>query len=273
MKRHIIIAALLLLALPMSAQTAVDLEPEFGARISLSGDKKIVRGLHISLEEEVRFDDNFTDLNRLQTTLGLSYKIHPNVKLGLGYALIAPYKSSAQEFKSLRHRLMADATGTLHIGVWRLSLKERLQLTHRTGDFNVYQNPTNLLNLKSRLTVKYKGFRRVEPFAYAELRHVLNAPVIEAYYDGSSYLTSTGLDEGEPGWFLSGFNGAYLNRLRISLGTDIRLDRNSTLTLYLLADRISDKVVDANAEGTKLKSYTHEKGFVGWVGASYEYSF
>jgi hypothetical protein len=34
-----------------------------------------------------------------------------------------------------------------------------------------------------------------------------------------------------------------------------------------------DKQVDANAEGTKLKSYTKEIGFRGWIGAGYEFAF
>ena len=35
----------------------------------------------------------------------------------------------------------------------------------------------------------------------------------------------------------------------------------------------ADLVVEANAEGTKLKSYTKETGFVGWVGVGYEFGF
>jgi len=41
----------------------------------------------------------------------------------------------------------------------------------------------------------------------------------------------------------------------------------------LMADRTWDKVVDANAEGTKLKSYTREAGFTLWLVAAYCYSF
>ena len=133
------------------AQTDVALDPEFGGRVSVSVDKRITRGLHVSLEEEARFDNNFGSLDRLQTTLALSYKVHPNIKLGLGYALINGYGANSESFKNLRHRLMADVTGTIHYGNWNFSLKERFQVTRRTGDFNMYQNPQNALTLKSRL--------------------------------------------------------------------------------------------------------------------------
>ena len=258
----------------LKAQTDVALAPEFGGRVSLSLDKRIVKGLHVSLEEEVRFDNNFGSLDRLQTTLALSYKVHSNIKLGVGYALINGYGANSGLFKNPRHRFMADATGTLHFGNWNLSLRERFQVTRRTGDYNVYQNPKNALILKSRLKAQYKGFGKVQPYAYFEVRNYLNAPVIEAAYDGSVYVTLDDYsEEGEPGWFLKGFNGGYVNRLRIGLGTDIKLDKHNTLTVYVLGDSVTDKIVDSNAEGTKLKSYTKETGLRCWVGAGYEFAF
>ena len=257
------------------SQTDVALDPEFGARLSVSVDKKITKGLHVSLEEEARFDNNFCSFDRLQTTLGISYKVHPNVKLGLGYTLINGYGDNSESFKYPRHRLMADATGTLHFGDWNLSLKERLQVTRRTGDYNVYQNPQNALTLKSRLTAKFKGFgKAVTPYTYFEVRNYLNAPVIAAAYDGNVYVTLDDYSEvGEAGWFLTGFNGGYVNRLRGALGMEIKLNKRNALDFYLLGDYVSDKKVDANAEGTKLKSYTKETSYMGWVGAEYKFSF
>ena len=269
-----IIAAALLLPMALKAQTDVALDPELGGRVSLSVDKKITKGLHIALEEEVRFDNNFGSFDRLQTTLALNYKVHPNIKLGLGYALINGYGTKSESFKNPRHRFLADATGTLHLGNWNLSLKERFQVTRRTGDFNVYQNPQNALTLKSRLKAQYKGFGKVQPYTYFEVRNYLNAPVIEAAYDGSVYVSLDDFsEEGEAGWFLTGFNGGYVNRLRGALGAEIRLDKRNTLDFYLLGDYVMDKEVDANAEGTKLKSYTKETGFRGWIGAGYEFAF
>jgi hypothetical protein len=276
MKNKHVFLLMLGLLLPMMAfsQTDVALDPEFGGRVSVSVDKRITKGLHVSLEEEVRFDNNFGSLDRLQTTLALSYKVHPNIKLGLGYALINGYGANSKSFKNPRHRFMADVTGTVHYGYWNLSLKERFQVTRRTGDFNVYQNPKNALMLKSRLKAQYKGFGMVQPYAYFEVRNYLNAPVIEAAYDGSVYVTLDDYsEEGEAGWFLTGFKGCYVNRLRGSIGMDVKLDKHNTLNFYFLGDYLMDKVVDANAEGTKLKSYTKETGFRGWFGAGYEFAF
>lgn len=257
----------------LKAQTDVDLDPEFGGRLSVSIDKKLARSLHISLEEEIRMDNNFGSFDRFHTTLGLSYKVNDYLKLGVGYAMINPYSSSDGAFKSSRHRLMLDATGSLRFGDWRLSLRERFQATYRSGDMNEYQNPRTALTLKSRLKLSYKGLRRLEPYAYVELRNTLNAPVISASYDGTNYLTSALSQYGEAGWFIDSWTGMYVNRVRGSVGFDYRLSKASRIDISLLADRIVDKVVDANAEGTKLKSYTRETGFVGWINIGYSYSF
>ena len=257
----------------LKAQTDVDLDPEFGGRLSVSVDKKLARGLHVSLEEEIRMDNNFGSFDRFHTTLGLSYKVNDYLKLGVGYAMINPYSSSNSTFKSSRHRLMLDATGSLRFGDWRLSLRERFQATYRSGDMNEYQNPRTALTLKSRLKLSYKGLRRLEPYAYIELRNTLNAPVISASYDGTNYLTSALSQYGEAGWFIDSWSGVYVNRVRGSVGFDYRLSKASSIDVSLMADHIMDKVVDANAEGTKLKSYTRETGFVGWINIGYSYSF
>ena len=276
MQMKLKIAPLLLAAMlggSVWAQTDVALDPEFGGRLSLSVDKKLAKGLHVGLEEEIRLTDNFSSFGRFHTTLGITYKVLPYLKVGVGYAMINPYSSSDQAFKSSRHRVMLDATGGWRFGDWRLSLKERFQATVRTGEINEYQNPRTFLELKSRLKVAYKGFRSIEPYASAELRHRLNAPVIVANYDGTYYLTDALSQNGEAGWFLDGFTGCCLNRLRGTLGMDYRMSKNSTLGVCLMADYAMDKVVDANASGTKLKSYTREKGFTGWLQVGYGYSF
>ena len=175
---------------------------------------------------------------------------------------------------------MLDATGQVRWGDWRFSLKERLQATYRVGDMNTYQEPRMALTLKSRLMVKYKGFGKAEPFAYVELRNLLNAYTISAYSvsdgttNGTTYYVDADCTEvGDPGWFIASSNGAYINRFRGALGMDYRWDKRNSITAELLLDRVSDKVIDANAEGTKLKSYTLRTGFVGQLCVGYTYSF
>ena len=274
MKKIALILAFVISLCPVVvAQTDVSLDDEFGGRFSFVVEKKLMKGLRLAIEEEVRLTDNFSSLGRLQTTVSISYKVHPNIKLGVGYALINPYDADSGDFKNCRHRFMFDASGVWRVGDWSLSLKERLQATVRTGSFNEYQAPRTSWMLKSRVKAQYKGWRTYEPYVAFELRNTLNAPTIDAYYDGTRYLTESGSRTGEAGWFLDGFNKRYVNRLRGIIGTEFRLGANSTVDVCLMGDYVIDEVVDANAEGTKLKSYTRETGYLGWIVAGYKFSF
>ncbi|MBP5722569.1 MAG: DUF2490 domain-containing protein [Bacteroidales bacterium] len=274
MKKNIVFISLLfLVSFTSSAQNNVALDSELCGRISVGVDKKITKGFHITLDEELRQNNNFGSFERLQTNIGAKLKVHPNVKIGVGYSLINPYSTSDKAFDNARHRITFDIAGNLDFGKWNISLKERLQMTHRTGDFNIYQKTKNALALKSRLTAKYKYSERLAPFAYLEIRNTLNAPVISANFDGTAYLTDAGSKTGEPGWFLDGFCGSYVNRIRGAFGVDYSFDRHNSLNFCIFLDRISNKVVDANSEGTKLKSYTRETGFLANIAVAYVYSF
>ena len=254
------------------AQTTVGLDSDFGGRFSIGIEKEIVKNLHVSLDEELRFDNTFGTVNRLQTNFDIDYKIFSFLKLGAGYVLINPYNSTDKAFSNTKHRWVFSATGTVKYEKWRIAWKEQIQITHRTGSFNEYQNPQNALTLKSRISAKYDYSARLQPYAFVELRNLLNAPVIVASYDGTNYLTPSGSKTGDAGWFLDGFNGAYINRLRFGLGTHINFNSHNSLNIGLLLDRTTDKVVDANAEGTKLKSYTKEKGFMWQLVVKYVYT-
>lgn len=266
---------LLCLSAPAFAQTELEDENDFQTRLSIGIDKKITKGFHFTAEEEFRFENGSSAIDRFQTSFGLSYKVNSFLKAGLSYTLLNPYKESTSAFTNPRHRFSFDLTGSYKTALWTFSLKERFQLTHRSGSFNAYQSNANAMVLKSRLTAKYRGFGMVKPYAFAELRNTLNAPSIKATYDSSTgtYLTSSGSEEGDAGWFISGWDNMYVNRIRGALGCDIDLSKQHGLSVFFLTDYYTDKSVDANKAGTKLKSYTVQHGLNLTLGLGYTYSF
>lgn len=273
MRKSVLLLLIVSFAVSCFAQTDVDLGNEFGLRLSASIDKELPRGLHVFLDEEIRLDNNLGAFDRFHTTIGMTYRLNDYFKVGVGYALINPYSNTRGTFKNSRHRLLLDGTARLKFGNWRLSLRERFQTTYRSGDVNIYQNPRTELALKSRLKLLY-NFRRVEPYAYVELRNVFNSPVVNARYDGLTYLDpATMQPEGEAGWFLKGYNGVRVNRIRSAVGAEYRLSQRSRIDASLLFDCTDDIVIDANKKGTKLKSYTREKGYMTWLNVAYSYSF
>ena len=242
--------------------TTNNLETDFGARVSASVDKKIIKGLHVSVDGEARMNNDFGTLGRYQAGVDFSYKINKVFKVGAGYVFIEKMNSSS-EWKP-RHRFYVDGMATLRSGDWRFSVKERLQLTHRDVN-NTYQTNPNSIALKSRFKASYKGHPSLTPYGYVELRNVFNDPACSATWSTPSLAYTD--------YSFKGYTDAYINRVRGSLGTEWKINKQNALDFFLLADYCYDKDIDTNAEGTKLKSLTYDQAFNMGIGIGYQFSF
>ena len=280
--KKIVLALALLLPAAAFGQTF-----STGARASVGVDYKIKKGLHIEAREEMRMADNFAGLGSLRTTIGLSYKPLDFLKVGVGYTLINPYKINKEldndvlytGFWAPQHRLTADVTGTLKAGKFSFSLRERLQFTHNAYDaLNVYQSTRNALALKSRIGVKYKGWRYVDPSLSFEVCAALNDPW--GVVSGSAQTTNDTKREYYT-YTHTGYTHAYINRLRLNLGADINLSKYHTLSPYVLFDYYLDYEIDTNgADKWAEKGVRIFTDSTGWVystglilGLKYTFSF
>lgn len=245
------------------AQESSVYENDLRGRFSAGADWKIVKGLHLDAGYEVRMTDDFSRLERHQLNAGVQYSPVKHLKIGGGYYFIGHYDSD-REFKP-RHRFYADVTGSYKFGVWNLSLRERLQITYNSYDFNEFQQTPNLLELKSRLKISYKGFSRLEPYAYAELRNCFNGPSFSARWNEAR--------EKYTDYEFTGYHDTYINRLRGAIGLEWKISRHHSVDFRVMGDWYRDKSIDTNAEGTKLKDYYWEKGFVATLDIGYVFSF
>lgn len=245
------------LALTVSAQTYTeDTSYDFRARAGVSADWKVKGGLHLSAGEELRFKDNISSFSKSYTDLGLSYKFGKHFKAGADYTFIYAQND-------IRHRADVFATGMLRAGRWKLSLKEKLVLTHRTGEFNIYQNPANALDLRSRFKAAYDIPRsHLEPYGFCEVRNTLNA----VKYSGTTAETMS-------------YSDVYVNRVRTGLGLEWGLTRHGALDFYALADYCYRKKYDAYGPSAKkhdygdLKSLTYCPSWRFTLGVAYLFNF
>ncbi len=139
---------LLALALALVPAFAFAQSASFAGRASVEADYKIMKGLHLSVGEEIRSNDNFSALGSLRTTVGMTYKPIKYLKVGLGYTLINPWKNGKEieltdgstttynGFWAPKHRFFADVTGIVRFGDVQLSLRERVQMDHN-GDSDI----------------------------------------------------------------------------------------------------------------------------------------
>lgn len=250
------------------AQTTSVGEASFGARASVQADYKLMKGLHLNLEEEVRYNGS---LQRLQTTLGVDYKVNKYFKTGVSYSLLENYKVKKAVFKP-KHRARVYVQGALPLGDFRLSLRETFQLTNRPGEMNTTQAPRNKLALKSRLKLSYKGWKPVEPYAFFELRTALNDAVVNATYNTATLSWSN--------YSFGGYGVVRCDRYRAGLGADWKISKHHALSLYGLFDWRSDREVDTAWRSDDddnsyliLKSFNIENSFTGILGLGYKFSF
>lgn len=221
----------------------------FNTRTSAEVDWKIMKGLHLNAGYELRTKKSLTGVERHQASIGVEYKVCDWFKVGGEYIFIGHF-NSADVFRP-RHRLSLNLTGMYDAGPWRFSLKEKLQLTHHAYEMNTFQNVPNALQLKSRFTVKYRGMKVLEPYAYVEMRNIFNAPRFSATYNES---TSEWSD-----YSFLGYGDAYVNRLRAAAGLQWNISRHHGIDFTLMYSRTRSLDIDTNREGTELKSLAWNK--------------
>ena len=264
MKKIITLLAFVLTAGLASAQTRDAFNAEFGGRVSVELDKKLAKGWHVYLSEELRFDENFAAFERFHTTLGTSYKFGRVLRGGVEYTLINPYKASDKVWQP-RHRLSLFLGENFRVGDWTLSAKETFRFTHRAYDSNPYQSPRNPLDVKLRFQVKYRGFRTWSPYAGIEGKIRLNGASCSATY----YSASDTYED----YVFTGYKDTYVSRLRGYLGTEFKLTRQHAIDVKLLMDYLMGKEIDTNSEGTKLKSITRDNKLFPQLCVGYTFSF
>lgn len=271
MRKLFIAAFAIMLPLAAGAQTVSDLETDFRARTSVAVDWKVSRGFHISLEGEARMKDNCTGLDRFQTTLGVSYKITPWLKAGLGYTFME--KQGTASLKP-RHRVSADLTGSWKAGFWTFSLRERFMLTNRPDGNNMYEHPRNALALKSRFQVKYKINNYLKPYALLEVRTALNDAQFTGTYNSTTGKYGIRTDSsGNPIVTEPSYVIVNNNRYRAGLGLDWKISKHHSLDIYGLADYCRERDINFNSDATKLNSFTIDRALNITAGLGYVFSF
>jgi len=245
--RFALLALCLFFAVAAGAQEYFTGSPRYSiaARPGAEFDYKVFKGFHLTAGESLHLVDSDTKtLVRSYTKVGVSYKVCPYFKCGLGYTFIAAGKKLSDGTKEpwLRHRPHADVTGMYSFGDFKLSLRERFQGTARCDDYNRYQTPGFVVDMRSRLKLSYSTARSSwSPYTYAELTNSLNAVNLKSW-EGTVLVNDNVM-----------YNDVYVKNIRAALGTEYQLSRHSSLDFHLLYDLKRKKDIDASKKG-KLKS-------------------
>lgn len=239
-------AALLLFAAAAQAQERrTTHENDFRARFSFALTKQLGRRHSITLDEELRLKGDWSQLDRIYTTLGYAYNVRPWFKAAAFYALIASDRGSGRSME-MRHRFYLELTATYKTGPWAFSLRERPQATLRTARIDPAVAVETAWVLRHRVMAEYAvAGTGLKPYAFVELTQTLNTP--------------TSVDN-------------YLEKVRSSVGAKYAFDKRSSLELYYRFDyKISDKPVFDDFQDVDY--IASERGSHHIIGLEYGYKF
>ena len=234
MKKTII---MLMILLPIGVRAQSD---EFGTWTSVSLDKKLSKQFSLGTELELRTGNNLKNIDRWSAGISVDYRLAKWLKASAGYTYLYDYHPEAYTYQDdgdlnkrtmtyfgSRHRLSVSLTASKDFGKLNVSLRERWQYTYRPEQENMrmdYQHadlgysysvrgkPTNIW--RNKLQLKYKTTGLLQPYLY-----------------GETYVSGTGFD-----------------KLRLSLGTDLKLSKRSSLNVGYVYQKVYDNV---DEEGNK----------------------
>mgnify|MGYP002624628065 CR=1 FL=1 len=245
--KTILAVLMTVVSLPLAAQS------EGGLIVGAEAEKKVNKKLSIGIEAEMRTRNNFKTMDRWNFGIGAEYKLTKWLKADAGYNLLNTnfredfsYKSSGDLNKwrpaywGIRHRLHASLTGSYKLtDNIKLSLRERWQYTYRPEktvqrwdyDDEEWQDKIRSAKahnqLRSRLQVEYdQKDALLKPYASMEL-----------------------------------YNAWGIEKIRYTLGTDIRLGKQHSLGVFY---RFQDmKNVDADDNDPNMH----------YLGVGYKFKF
>ena len=219
----------LIIALFLSAFAVTShAQDDFGVWSEVNVEKKLTSRFSVEGGAELRTRDNSKEIERWSVGAEAGYKFTNWFKLSAGYVLLRDNNEKwnedhdkLAEYWGTRHRFNTSLTGSVSFGDFDLSLRERWQYTYRP-EVTVSRTNVNSGKVKdktyngkaksvwrNRLVLKYKYNRTLRPYLSAE----------------SSVASG-------------------LEKMRYSVGTELRLNKHHSFDVKYLYQRYYDDDAD-----------------------------
>ncbi len=138
---------------------------------TLSIDKKITPSLSFIFDEELRLQNNLSEVNLFYSNIGAGYKVNKYVKVAGVYRWIN--KNRKDSPYSSRHRFYADVSFKYRMSPLVFSFRTRIQTQVR----DVYSSDSGLVPenyWRNKFDLKLDMNRRFAPYVAAEFRYQFN---------------------------------------------------------------------------------------------------
>jgi hypothetical protein len=189
--RLVLFTMLLAVFIPLSAQetkVVSDLQLWTGAGIEKTWGKTWT----LSLEEEIRFKHNISEINNYFTEAGLRYRINKNFALEGGYRYTRDKKSNGSYETLTRYNLDLRYKGRLDF----ITIYYRLRYQKEVEGFNLLDKQADYEKyVRNRIRIRYNDFKKIKPYVSAELFQLFRPD----YYAELEYIRVVGGLVYEPG--------------------------------------------------------------------------
>ena len=144
-----------------------------GLWTSVNLEVKLVKKLSFNLSEELRFNENITELGAAFTDAGLSYKLNKHFQFGASYRFIQRHRMD--DYYSFRHRFYLDAKYSHKLKPFEVSLRTRLQ--NQVEDIGRDDDGgMPIYYLRNKLNASLNTKKAYSPYVSLELFSPLNYP-------------------------------------------------------------------------------------------------
>jgi len=144
-----------------------------GLWASINFEAKLVKSLSATVSEELRFNENITELDAALTDVGLSYKLNKHFQFSANYRFIQRHRTD--NYYSFRHRFYVDIKYSKKLKPFEFSFRTRLQ--DQVADIGrAADGGTPEYYLRNKLSLKWDTKKAYCPFVSAELFSMLNYP-------------------------------------------------------------------------------------------------
>lgn len=248
---------------------------KYGIQFTAEARKKVNPFWEFHAGGEFRMRGDFLYDKQIRGNLGVEYKHTKKFSLLADYTYCG-IMNNGDDYKS-RHRLEAGAKETFKLNrKFKLIFTEKLGASYKTWDINKYQTTRLDIFIKLRARLQWNLSKKFDLFTYLELKTTFREPnLTNLYYDQDimQFTDASGSPVGDKGWFLEGFDKIRINRLRNAIGADYKLAKGHKLRLTVLYDYETELDIDANKQGTVIKSLVYDRRNLLYGRLGYFFSF
>lgn len=166
-QKHILLLLLFLMGNSLFAQVN-----DAGLWLSVNLEKKITPAFSACFTEEVRLNENITEVGTIFSDLGLTYKLWKRLKIGAFYRF--SLKRRLDDTYNQFHSWYCEASYREKIKPISLILRLRYQSKYSDPETSEKSGIANS-HIRTKLTLKYDTDKKIEPYVYAELFFGLNS--------------------------------------------------------------------------------------------------